>query len=116
MPLAEGAERVLRLLELVRAVDDRRDRAALEQLGERPKIRIAELRNEEARLAEGCDLHPNDVGERPEKGSPARRTDHDNASARSEHPSQLAPGAAAGDVDHEVIPVSRAREVLVRVV
>ena len=51
MALPELVQRLRRVVEVVRPVDDRRDRAALEQLGESLQIRVEELRDEKARLA-----------------------------------------------------------------
>src|SRR3954452_13763491 len=119
VPLAEVAESVGDLAQLVPPVDDRCHLAGLEELGQYSQVGLVQLCDEEDRCATGADrgrLQLDHVSERPEQAIRHRPSDQNDGRGRLENAPALAPRPAPGDVDEEVVAAGAPREVLAAVV
>ena len=116
MALPEGAQRVLRLGELIRPVDRRLQIPALEHVGERLEVLLVELRDEELdRLLAEARREP-DRRDVPQLAPATVRPHDDEPARRLETAPERAPRVAARDVGDQVVALPLAGEVDARVV
>src|SRR5262249_51144851 len=114
--LAERAERILRLVELVRPVDRGPQLAPLEHVGEGLQVRLVELCDEErdrVLAPERRELDGRDVAE--DAWAAVGADDHDPAVGLQRAPHGV-PRVSASYVDDQVVPLVLACEVLAGVV
>src|SRR5436190_15999059 len=116
VPLAEGAQRVLRLGELVGTVDRRLQRTALEHVRECLEVFLVELRHEELdRLPAEARGEP-DGRDMPQLAAATVGADDHEPTLRLESPTEGVPRVASGDVGDQVVALALTREVLAGVV
>ena len=92
---------------------------ALEKLSQNQQVCLLELRDEEGDLLarpQSPQMRPDDVAQGAEQAIALRPAGDDDGRVRSQNTSELRPGPASCDVEHEVVAPVAPSEVLLRVV